>query len=125
MTISIKLKSKVPKKNKRSTNTNVNTNVLIPNKYIQLFNGCWIKYSLNSCNKIESGGFMYNFNLGIISLKIPRTNTELHLQIKDCTFYCNPELPQYSSLKFLLSQESRLEKMINRYTQFIIKNNIT
>ncbi len=124
MTIKIKLKNPKNLKVTKPRSKEI-IDVIIPNKYLQLFNGCWLKYSPNSLNTIESGGFMYNFCLNIISLKIPRTNQEIHLEACNYTFYCNPELPQYKSMCFLLKQEQKLERMIKRYTLFIIKNNIT
>lgn len=122
MTIKIKLK---PSKKIKELKTKQETEFkIIPSKYIQLFNGCWLKYSFNNLNKIDSGGFMYNYNLNIVSLKTPRTNVSVHLDCSLYTFYCNVNLPQYSSLVFLLEQEKKLEILVKRYSNFIIQNNL-
>jgi len=122
MTIKIKLKNKkISKQIKSKEDINFD---IIPSKYIQLFNGCWLRYSSNNQNKIDSGGFMYNYNLNIVSLKTPRNNLEVHLDCSNYTFYCNTELAQYQSLLFLISQEKKLELLLKRYNHFIIQNNL-
>ena len=121
--MTIKIKLKASKIKKLSIPKEIDFKI-IPSKYIQLFNGCWLKYSSNVVNKIDSGGFMYNYNLNVVSLKTPRTNVSVHLDSNLYTFYCNTNLPQYNSLLFLISQENKLELLIKRYSNFIIQNNL-
>ena len=118
----IKIKIKDKKTIKEKKDKSESCYKLIPEKHLELFYNCWVKYTDGL--KINSGGFLIKIDLGIAFLKIPRINQTTEIEIHDHLFYVDCNLPNYHSLLYLIETETKLKKLIHRYTHFIKINNL-